>query len=167
MKTFFQLVSKSLFSTSGVFLMILIAFALSLAIPSVEPIMTKLGFETKTALKGEATLLKAQRDQAVQSNKSLAKSLDEVTRQHEQTQRQLEEHRKDVKVVEKVMAATEVKHRAKSNVAFANIKKTSTSEDGRLTYEAAAIEAHSAVQIDALHEAFEALYDNTQITEKV
>lgn len=167
MKTFFQLVSKSLFSTSGVFLMVLIAFVLSLAIPSVEPIMTKLGFETKTALKGEATLLKAQRDQVVQSNKSLTKSLEQLTRQHEQTQRQLAEHRKDVKVVEKVTAATEVKHRAKSKAAFANVKKTSTSEDGKLTYEAAAIEVHSVVQIDALHEAFDALYGNTQITEKV
>ncbi|WP_396190488.1 hypothetical protein [Flavobacterium sp.] len=155
---------KKLFSQAGFFLALMVGFLLLFIIPNTDTILTKFGFETKTALKGQLEGTKKDLQTAVQANEdlqSVGRIKDTVAESAEKELTANFDKKSDNQ--EKV---TQISSKRDQIVkpAIAKLKMSTELVDGKIILDKVESDKISDANISSLNDTFDALFPTTKET---
>lgn len=150
--------SASIFSPQAVFLAILAALLMIFLFSNTDTILTKLGMETKTRLKGDLVKAQGELERTVQINADNARSLELERRQTQLLKNELKLLQESKEKAQEQVQKISAKKIDKSKAITAQVVRKSVETSDTVTLPKAEIDALSELNIEQVHGAFEALF---------
>ena len=144
-----------------VIIAILLAFIGLFIFSNTDTILGRMGFETKASVKAELSQAKERLDTVATKNEELTKQLETQTKAKEIVENELKELRKTRELVDGQIEFHKAQRQANAKAASAKLKATSVKTDKTYTFDIQAAQEVSKANIDALHAAYDGLFENT------